>query len=432
MSKMPISFMVVSLRFINPAPLVERVLRLFLWQPAKGIHSLLQKLAAHLCSYEATQIRFKRYQGRVHDLARRHAIEEAAKNPTLSSIDSQLHLVESFAAAGVAALTADELKFAIVCIRKREKTSFIDALADPTLVDLVAHIAHLAPKLLNDLRKFGDLASVVGQFFEAVRKSLAILERYAVYKKHRSSMETRSHTDHASSSTGGANTLVDPAFLGDDLYDAQFDALSREIVSDIETAWRGFLEALYPVLHNIGKAAAAGGVVDSIILRMVDWLMNGLMTNLQFGDEDEEDESDNDVPHGVVTAASKLKPMDPVTISSTHGHSSVSLNADARQSTASTVADAESLTAHGPSASKASGTTAYPVPSRDTTRRNVRLDRVLAMLSQDETEALWKEVDAMMDMALSGLDQRLWPDFPLMNGKVAEQFVVEIIKDLNE
>ncbi|KAJ1342544.1 hypothetical protein BSLG_002862 [Batrachochytrium salamandrivorans] len=328
-SKLPVSLIIISLRFINPAPLIERMLRLFLWQPTRGMYSLLQKLGAHLCAFDATLSEYQTCQLRidVHRAGMISRVAETTHAPSRASVN-ELHAI--LAENGVGDATEDEVRFFLVGIRRNEKKEFIDSLAAASTVHFVIHAAHLVPMILEDLRKreYGDLASIVGQFFEALHKTTTSLQRYSDYKAH-TDHET-SGSDKKDSETTTTTATPKPA-TGDEKkekprYDQQLDQLSQDIVTEIEIAWQGFLQTLFPVLHKLGKAAATGKV---------------------------------------------------------------------------------------------------------DTRAAVMLERVLARLTEAEQSAVWAETDEMLQLGLSGLDQRLWPNFPLINGKVSDYFTQEIVGILN-
>ncbi|KAJ1334822.1 hypothetical protein BSLG_007977 [Batrachochytrium salamandrivorans] len=358
-SKLPVSLIIISLRFINPAPLIERMLRLFLWQPTRGMYSLLQKLGAHLCAFDATLSEYQTCQLRidVHRAGMISRVAETTHAPSRASVN-ELHAI--LAENGVGDATEDEVRFFLVGIRRNEKKEFIDSLAAASTVHFVIHAAHLVPMILEDLRKreYGDLASIVGQFFEALHKTTTSLQRYSDYKAH-TDHET-SGSDKKDSETTTTTATPKPA-TGDEKkekprYDQQLDQLSQDIVTEIEIAWQGFLQTLFPVLHKLGKAAATGS--NSILVRVVDWIMTSIVGYVA---------TCNDV-----TGEAKVD-----------------------------------------------------------TRAAVMLERVLARLTEAEQSAVWAETDEMLQLGLSGLDQRLWPNFPLINGKVSDYFTQEIVGILN-
>ncbi|KAK6094862.1 hypothetical protein MT418_005132 [Batrachochytrium dendrobatidis] len=270
-SKLPVSFIIISLRFVNPAPLIERVLRLFLWQPTRDIYSLLQKLGAHLCDFESTTAELKHYH---HLIGSRRAslIELALSTSKLVSLGSMSSLRFVLKEYGVDHPTLNELRYAAVYIRKREKKEFIDALAEPETAQLVIHLARIFPMILDDFQKYGDLASIVGKFFEALKTTTVALQRYGDYASRNEDIVApqTSHTHHRRPFHYKPHCRS-----ATHKYDEAFDQLNQDVVNDIETAWQGFLQTLFPVLHKLGKAAVAGE--DSILIRIIDWLMNSII-----------------------------------------------------------------------------------------------------------------------------------------------------------
>nr|KAJ3417657.1 hypothetical protein HK105_000971 [Polyrhizophydium stewartii] len=410
-SKLPVSFIIMSLRFVNPAPLIERMLRLFLWSPSKGIYSLVQKLASHLCALESTNTRYKRYKARASS---RRCIEIetiATKDGTIASLDTETQLRAFFRVRGIDDLSAAELKFAIICIRKREKEAFINALAEPATINFIIHMARLFPELLDDIAKYGDLANIVGQFFDSLRRSIHSLERYSKYRAKSSHSSSRqSHASSRHSYASSRNSLsanesdVRPSAGEDDLYDEALDALSQEIVQDIQDAWYDFLQSLFPALQKVASAAIAGK--KSILVSMVDWFMRGITRFVDLNDAGslfgdlEDDETPSEEPAGSEAERSTMAPP---------------------PSHTGTLGSARTRMSRKQSIESFFGFENFPI-----------LDHALAHLTHDELSTLWDESEKLIDVALQGLDQRLWPEMPILNGKAVDAFRFEIIKLLSQ
>lgn len=157
MDKIPVSLIVFSLRFIDPAALVEQVIQLFTWKPP-GLHSLLQKVGGLICSEGRTEEQIKAFKQKIGH--KRAAMLESLvtygrviNEITMSDTAQRLEAIQSFSSED---LDGDDLEFIQLLIRLEEKTAFIDILAHQDVTALIRHCGHVFPPFLRQISKVGE------------------------------------------------------------------------------------------------------------------------------------------------------------------------------------------------------------------------------------------------------------------------------------
>ncbi|KAI8612540.1 hypothetical protein BC830DRAFT_1136163 [Chytriomyces sp. MP71] len=267
-AKMPLNIIVTSLRIVNPAPFVDTLLRLFVWKPPGGLHSLLQSLAGVLCGMSKTRADVKNLRASLDPANRAHidAIIDSLWNGTggvSSNPADQDRVLAALAAAGVTVNpsyrdTADtqrnaHTRYARLRIREHEKMLFIDALGSDDVTGLIVHVVTFVAPVLKELWQCVQMADLLQCFFDTITRMLEVIGRYDV--------EEEVDLEADDSESDG----VPPHALGE---------ISREryehTIVQLEAALRGFFEAVYPVFHALSSRESAGHVgLHSI----VDWIV---------------------------------------------------------------------------------------------------------------------------------------------------------------
>ena len=148
LDKIPASFIVFSLQWIDPTPLVEQVIGLFVWKPP-GIHSLLQKVGGLVCRDSETRQRLQDL--RVGDTFALEILDDLLEK-TKEFKNSKARL-DQIISRYEGSIDEDVLNYLKIAIRDNEKSTFVDFLASPTVIELIKHIGHIYPLIIQQISK---------------------------------------------------------------------------------------------------------------------------------------------------------------------------------------------------------------------------------------------------------------------------------------
>ncbi|KAI8906409.1 hypothetical protein EDD86DRAFT_60597 [Gorgonomyces haynaldii] len=193
MNKMPISILVYSAKWFNPAPFVERAMQLFLWSPSKSVHSLVQLAAALLCSFEPTRKRFAEMSDTVSEELVDLVGEIDKTDPRSSLSDEELSSI--LLEKGYIDADSREIQYLRLSLRVEEKKRFVDDLNDKSQKELILHICHCLPTFLQELAMFLDVSEVMSVFFECLNETLDVMRMYDTIQEHENDL--LSDEDHA-------------------------------------------------------------------------------------------------------------------------------------------------------------------------------------------------------------------------------------------
>ncbi|KAJ3398365.1 hypothetical protein HDU80_008999 [Chytriomyces hyalinus] len=197
-AKMPLSLIVTSLRIVNPVPFVETLLRIFVWKPPGGLHSLLQSLAGVLCSMSTTRNRVKQMKAAL-DATTRVKIEATiatlwgTSGEISSTPQDEPRVLSALNAAGIpvnetyrdsppdapeASIKNQNTRYARILIRQFEKNLFIDSLGDDKVTNLIVHFIKFLPPVLKELWECVQMADLLQCFFDQLTEMLDVVGRY--------------------------------------------------------------------------------------------------------------------------------------------------------------------------------------------------------------------------------------------------------------
>ncbi|KAI8893065.1 hypothetical protein BC833DRAFT_318331 [Globomyces pollinis-pini] len=180
MKRMPVSLLVTSLRFINPAPFIDYCVKLFVWSPSRSVHSLLQRAASHLCGFEVTKKHYEVLSNKISE-QNKSLIDDLVSKRRFSSFDSddQITLIiktamefdifenndyDSVEEKNVRTstdLNSLDIQFARTAIRLAEKNDFVEHEGEESQKNLMIHLLHIMPALMNELQKVSLICSLL-------------------------------------------------------------------------------------------------------------------------------------------------------------------------------------------------------------------------------------------------------------------------------
>lgn len=242
-SLLPISFITVSLKFVNPAPLVDKVLRMSLWRPSKGTSSLIQIIACHICAADKTKTLIKKYKAVVPP-SNAEIIEKLVEtDKSLFGLEPHDSLTMKLKLQGIHYASSDDLKYLVACIRDREKTDFVEFLSDQRFIDMVSHFADFVHAFLDDVAKYGDISTIFGAMVKAATATLDALKK-----------ETKNVEDK------NAN---------------KFPGFSNEAINTIQKAWMKFGETSFPFTRELARGAVKGD--NGVVISTVNWIYTDII-----------------------------------------------------------------------------------------------------------------------------------------------------------
>ncbi|KAJ3224087.1 hypothetical protein HDU81_008743 [Chytriomyces hyalinus] len=197
-AKMPLSLIVTSLRIVNPVPFVETLLRIFVWKPPGGLHSLLQSLAGVLCSMSTTRNHVKQMKAALEATTR---VKIEATITTLwgtsgdisSTPQDEPRVLSALKAAGIpvnetyrdsppdapdASTKNQNTRYARILIRQFEKNLFIESLGDDKVTSLIVHFIKFLPPVLKELWECVQMADLLQCFFDQLTEMLEVIGHY--------------------------------------------------------------------------------------------------------------------------------------------------------------------------------------------------------------------------------------------------------------
>ncbi|KAJ3213000.1 hypothetical protein HDU82_000009 [Entophlyctis luteolus] len=191
-AKIPITVIVTALRVVNPAPFVDTLLRIFVWKPPGGLHSLLQLLAAVICSMSATQAELRKLRENITPDVRtkiEEIISSLWQNEVTSCPEDEQKVILALSQAGLRVNptyrdTEDadganaHTRYARQLLREREKIMFVDAVGSDGFAGLIVHIVKFVPPVLRELWGAVHMAEVVQAFFDAIGNMLGIVGEF--------------------------------------------------------------------------------------------------------------------------------------------------------------------------------------------------------------------------------------------------------------
>ncbi|KAI8999978.1 hypothetical protein BC832DRAFT_563226 [Gaertneriomyces semiglobifer] len=203
-NRLPITVLLTSLRLINPIPFMDRMVKLFCWRPP-GMLSLLQRIGATMCASERTAKHVRTLSKGVSSNV--SSIIEASVDMMFSSkkillpISSQdsPELIRAFLKKPLrgAHVTDQEVAYAKAYIRKREKEEFVEALGSKSVIDIVKHVAEVAPPLLDEYWKCFDFAGLMSKLVTTVGRVLEALNAYDGVRDPAEALETHNEVTEA-------------------------------------------------------------------------------------------------------------------------------------------------------------------------------------------------------------------------------------------
>ncbi|KAJ3320161.1 hypothetical protein HDV06_005638 [Boothiomyces sp. JEL0866] len=176
-NKIPTSLLVTSLKIVNPAPFIKQCVKLFLWQPSPGMHSLFQRMASFLCGYEETNAKLNQLASSISELDILK-IGTLVEENILSSFDDVSKFESVLKTEDIQIHNGDILEYFRLSIRLNEKKAFIDHLNTPAQHDLFVHLFQFLPKLLNEFRQSVALSEFIGNYFKLVDQILKALMKH--------------------------------------------------------------------------------------------------------------------------------------------------------------------------------------------------------------------------------------------------------------
>ncbi|ORY28745.1 hypothetical protein BCR33DRAFT_857923 [Rhizoclosmatium globosum] len=224
-AKMPLTLVVTSLRLINPVPFVETLLRIFIWKPPGGLHSLLQSLAGVICSMSKTRAEVKALRAKVSPQNRTdiektmNHLWESTKTSISSTPQDEQRVLDALRDAGVFVNETyrdsnDEeynlnTRYARLLLRQKEKTLFIDCLGSDEFTSLIVHVIKFLPPILKELWDCIHMADLLQSLFDSLTEMLEIMGRYD--KEEEVDLSSNLENDVASISTkpGPPTTIPD-------------------------------------------------------------------------------------------------------------------------------------------------------------------------------------------------------------------------------
>ena len=223
--KIPVSVMTMSIKMVNPAPFVDKTLKLFLWTPSKNVPSLVQFIAGIVCKSGLSKKEHKKMEKEIKpEFA--NIVQTIVSKGRISSNDSDAKFVSACKHYQYPNPSPQELKFFRLAVRVYEKEKFVEGLGNDDVKKFIVHAAKMAPPFLTEARKVCDVSKLMGQFFENVKKGLKLLKVYDDYQKQPDGTYAR-------------------VLLPQDK--------EIQLIAELNALWKNMIPLVFPILHKIAE-----------------------------------------------------------------------------------------------------------------------------------------------------------------------------------
>ncbi|KAJ3299351.1 hypothetical protein HK104_009203 [Borealophlyctis nickersoniae] len=239
-NKLPLNFILATMRIVNPIPFMNRVIRIFCWKPPGGYYSLLQRIGALITSLSKTETALAAFHPRIK-VNRRAAIDaavaEAYESGDFTSHDSADRVLTLLAEYATLENVSDlEVAYTKLAIRKREKLVFIEALGSEDVSKFVVMVCSVLPPILSEIWECTDFATLLSNFFDTIRSVLGALSPYDKYPRN----------------------TIPPS------------TVPETVTKNVAEALIPFFEAFYSFLHTLSTHKPKG---PAGLHAMIDWVI---------------------------------------------------------------------------------------------------------------------------------------------------------------
>jgi hypothetical protein len=135
---------------LTSAPFIDKILRLFVWQPSQGVFSFCQRLAGSICGHGRSKDKMEKLGA---------DLDESTKAAIHSALDDSQ-------GASVFDLDESQREYGKAYLRFKEKQDFLEHLTGNTPSHFLDYMGQTLPLLLNELQKAVSLSQLVSKFFE--------------------------------------------------------------------------------------------------------------------------------------------------------------------------------------------------------------------------------------------------------------------------